>query len=92
MNKIQSKDHYIGSCKINKISLSSYDDKNICLKMAIADFHIFINLLVHHTKVTLSNIKFILIISLNRTPILSATSFHAMKIYTNLTIFLINNI
>lgn len=92
MNKIQSKDHYIGSCKINKISFSSYDDKNIYLKMAIADFHIFINLLVHHTKVTLSNIKFILIISLNRTPILSATSFHAMKIYTNLTIFLINNI
>ena len=27
MNKIQSKDHNIGSYRINKISLSSYDDK-----------------------------------------------------------------
>ena len=32
MNRIQSKDHNIGSCRNNKISLSSYDDKKYILK------------------------------------------------------------
>ena len=29
MNRIQSKNHTLGSYRINKISLSSYDEKNI---------------------------------------------------------------
>ena len=32
MNRIQSKDHNVGSYRINKISLSSYDDKKHILK------------------------------------------------------------
>ena len=32
MNRIQSKDHNLGSYRINKISLSSYDDKKHILK------------------------------------------------------------
>ena len=32
LNWIKSKDHNIESCRINKISLSSYDDKRYILK------------------------------------------------------------
>ena len=57
MNRIQSKDHYMGSCRINKISLSCYNDENIYFKMAIVDCCIFINLFNNHTKIASSNIK-----------------------------------
>ena len=50
MNRIQSKNHSIGLYRINKISLSSHDDKNIYLKMDIVDYHSFINVLVNHIK------------------------------------------
>ena len=40
MNRIQSKDNKIGTCEINKISLSSFDDKiyiqnNVCDGLAL---------------------------------------------------------
>ena len=50
MNRIQSEDHNIGSYRINKICFSSYDDKNIYLKMDKTDYHIFLNLRVKHIK------------------------------------------
>ena len=50
MSRIQSKDQNIGAYSINKISLSSCDDKNIYLKIDIKGYHIFINLLVNHTR------------------------------------------
>ena len=56
MNRIQSKDHQIGTYRKIKPSFSCYDDENIYLKMDTVDYHIFINLLVNHTKIILSNI------------------------------------
>ena len=32
MNRIQSQDHNMGSYRVNKISLSSYDDKKYILR------------------------------------------------------------
>ena len=54
--KIQSKNHNIESYRINKVSLPCYNNSNIYLKMDIVDYHIFINLLVNHTKIILTNI------------------------------------
>ena len=63
MNRSQSKDHNVESYRINKISLSSYDDKKDILKdgynrlskMGIVSSPIFINLLVNHVKIISSN-------------------------------------
>ena len=46
MNRIQSKNHDIGSYRINKVSLFCYDEANIISS------HIFINLLANYTKIT----------------------------------------
>ena len=54
MDRIQSKDHDIGSYRMNKISLSYYDEKNISLRME--HFHILISLLVNHIKTISLNI------------------------------------
>ena len=64
MNRSQSKDHNVESYRINKISLSSYDDKkgipkdgyNRLSKIGVVGFPIFINLLVNHIKIISSNI------------------------------------
>ena len=56
MNRIQSKDHYIGSYKIQKIYLSFYNYKNLYLKMDTVGHLIFINVLVNHIKIISSNI------------------------------------
>ena len=37
MNRIQRKDHKIGTCEINKISLSCFDDKIFIQKMDVMD-------------------------------------------------------
>ena len=50
MNRIQSKDHNVGLYRVNKISLSFYDSKNIYLKLDIVGYHIFINLCINHCK------------------------------------------
>ena len=80
MNRIQSKNHLIGSSGINKIHLSPYNDKNIYLKIEIVDYHIFVNLLVNHIKtIFVQYIQFILIFTLIRTVILFRFFFHAIK-------------
>ena len=50
MNRIQRKNHNIGTYRINKVSSFSYHDKNIYLKMDTVHYHLFINLLVNHAK------------------------------------------
>ena len=56
MDRIQSKDHDIGSYKTSKISLSYYKmmTKNINLKME--HFHILISQLINHIKTISLNI------------------------------------
>ena len=57
MNRIQSKNHNIGTYRIKNVSLSCYDGKKyIYLKMGTVGYHIFINLLANHIKKFLSNI------------------------------------
>ena len=71
INRIQGKDHDIGFDRINKISLSSYNDKKyINLKMDIGSYHIFINLLVKHIKNNFVKYRqFVLIFTLVKTAI-----------------------
>ena len=59
MNRIQSKGHYKGSCRINKISLSCCTYENIYFKMAGVDCRIFINLLINLKKIASSNINYL---------------------------------
>ena len=56
INRIQSKNHNIVTCKINKVSLSCDDDKNICLNMDIVGYLIFTNLLINHKEMMSSKI------------------------------------
>ena len=42
MNRIQGKNHNIGTCNISKVSLSCYDDKNYILEVGhsrLSHFH-----------------------------------------------------
>ena len=55
-NRIQSKDYKLGMYKINKISLSSYTEKNMYLRIDIVSYCISINLLINHIKLPLLNI------------------------------------
>ena len=50
MNRIQSKDDNIGSYRINKAFLCSYDDKKYILKSGYSRTTHLINLLVSHLK------------------------------------------
>lgn len=50
MNRSQSKDHNIKTCKIDKINLSFNNEKNIYLTTDTIGYYIFINLLVNHAK------------------------------------------
>ena len=50
MNRIQSKDGNIGSYRINKAFLCSYDDKKYILKNGYSRITHLINLLVSHMK------------------------------------------
>ena len=87
MNRIQSKDHNVGSHRINKISLCSYNNKNMYLKVNIVGYHIFINLLVNHIKNNFVEYReFVLIFSLIRTVILFLF-FKRFKKYNNLVLF-----
>ena len=54
MDRIQGKEHDIGSYRTSKISLSYYDDKKHKLKDG--HFHILINQLVNHIKTISLNI------------------------------------
>ena len=54
MNRIQSKNQNIGSYRINKIYLPSYDDQKYVLKdeySKISLYHNIINLLAYHIKI-----------------------------------------
>ena len=57
MDRILSREHNLGLYSVNKMSLSSYDDKNIYVKVDIVGYHIFINLLVNLMKIILPNIE-----------------------------------
>ena len=56
MNRIPSKDHKIATYKINKIYFPCYNDTKKYFKMIIIGNHIFIYLIVNHTKIILSTI------------------------------------
>ena len=47
MKRIQSKKHKLGTYKINKISLSCFDDKRFVLNDGIICFLIFIKIQIH---------------------------------------------
>ena len=69
MNRIKIKNHNIGSHRINKICLSSYNHKKyMYLKMDIVDYHIFMNLFVSHMKNNFVEYRqYVLIFALVRT-------------------------
>ena len=52
---MQSKNRNIVTYIINNFFCLNTITKNIFLKMHIVDYHIFINLFIHHTKIILSN-------------------------------------
>ena len=82
MNKIQSKDHNIGSYRINKVSLPFCDDKIHILEMDIVGYHILINLLVKHVKDNIIEYRqLVLIFGLVRKAILFSLSINVMGIY-----------
>ena len=82
MNKIQSKDHNIGSYRINKVSLPFCDDKIHILEMDIVGYHILINLLVKHIKDNIIEYRqLVLIFGLVRKAILFSLSINVMGIY-----------
>ena len=56
INRTQSKNHDIGSYRVNKVSLFCYVDKKYIPEANIISSHIFINLLVNYTKITSSSI------------------------------------
>ena len=56
MNRIERKDHNVGSWRIDKTSLFSYDDEIIYLKMHIVGEHISINETGDHIKIISPNI------------------------------------
>ena len=82
MNRIQNNNRNIGSYRINKISLSSYDDKKYLLRDAyIVGYHIFINRLVNLIKNSfLKYRQFILVFVLVRTATLLKKFFYTVKI------------
>ena len=71
MNRIQSKAHNIGSYKFNKFPCLLTMINNIYFKMDIANYYIFINLLVNHIKNNFVEYRqFVLTFALVRTAIL----------------------
>ena len=82
MNRIPGEDHSIGQYRINKIYLSSQDDKKIYLRKNIVRYRIFINLLVKSTRSHKNNFvkykQFVFIFALIRTAILLLFFFSAL--------------
>ena len=56
MNRIERKDHNVGSWRIDKTSLFSYDDETTYSKMHIVGYHISINETGDHIEIISPNI------------------------------------